>query len=129
MKGEFFKCDCGCGGLHVVYDHPFGLELAHLVRNPYVRSWRDRFASAWAALQGKPYKDMVILNRAQMADLSEYISKALLETPDERHAENLERIEGFLFGWHCETSVDGIIKWAKSSDCSKRARERLKQSL
>lgn len=129
MKGEFFKCQCGCGGLHVAYEPPFGLELAHLVRDPYQRGWRHRLASAWSALCGKPYKDMVILNRAQMSDLADYLTKALEETPDERHAENIERIEGFLFGWHCETSVDGIIKWAKSSDCSKHAYNRLKESL
>jgi hypothetical protein len=64
-----------------------------------------------------------------MSDLADYLVEAQKETPDERHAEDLERIEGFLFGWSCETSVDGIIQWAKSSDCSKHAYERLKSAL
>jgi hypothetical protein len=72
---------------------------------------------------------MVVLSRAQMSDLADYLVAAQKETPDERHAENLERIEGFLFGWSCETAVDGIIQWANTSDCSKRAYERLKSSL
>jgi len=129
MKGQFYKCECGHGGLYADYNHHFGLEISHLVRDPYQRGWKHRLASAWSALRGKPYTDMVVLSRAQMSDLADYLVAAQKETPDERHAENLERIEGFLFGWSCETAVDGIIQWANTSDCSKRAYERLKSSL
>lgn len=130
MKSTFFKCECGCGGLHVAYDHTFGLELAHLVRDPYVRGWRHRLASAWASLRGRPYQDMVILSKVQTTDLADYLQKALEQSPDERYTEQLEYIERTLFAsGHCETSVDGILQWANSSDCSKRAYDRLKNSL
>lgn len=129
MKGQFFKCDCSHGGLHINYDHQFGLELTHMVRDPYTRKWSYRLAQAWAALKGKPWQDMVILNHAQMSDLIDYLVAAQNETSDERYAETIERIGGMLYGFHCETAVDGIIKWVNSSDCSKRAHERLKSSL
>jgi len=129
MKGQFYKCECGHGGLYADYNHHSGLELTHMVRDPYTRKWSHRIAQAWAALRGKPYTDMVYLNRAQTSDLADYLLAAQKETQNERHAEDLERIEGFLFGWSCETAVDGIIKWANTSDCSKHAYERLKSSL
>lgn len=129
MKPEFFKCECNCGGLHVAYDPIFGLELAHLVRDPYQRGWRHRLASAWAALCGRPYQDMVILNRAQVSDLCEYLKKLQEETADERYAETVEQVRRVFFGVHCETAVDAVLSWADSSDCSKHARERLKKEL
>lgn len=129
MEAKFFKCECNHGGLHVSYDKTFGLEIAHLVRDPYVRRWSHRFAQAWAALRGKPWQDMVILNDAQIADLTDYLIASQNQTSDERYAEQLEKIERSLFCNHCETSVDGILQWANSSDCSRRAKERLKQSL
>lgn len=130
MKSTFFKCDCGHGGLHVSYDHVFGLELAHLVRDPYVRGWRNRLASAWAALCGRPYQDMIILTKVQTIDLIDYLQTAIDQTPDERYAERIEHVERALFAsGHCETAVDGVLQWANSSDCSKRARTRLKDSL
>ena len=87
MKGQFFKCDCSCGGLYVSYDPQFGLELAHLVRDPYQREWRHRLASAWSALRGRPYQDMVILDDTKIADLTDYLIKAQNETPDNVSAE------------------------------------------
>lgn len=129
MKAEFFKCECGCGGLHVAYDPIFGLELAHLVRDPYQSGWRHRLAAAWAALRGRPYQDMVILNRAQMADLIDCLKKAQEETQDERYAEVIDQVERVFFGVHCETAVDAVLKWADGHDCSRHARERLKSSL
>lgn len=129
MKGQFFKCECNCGGLHVSYDPVFGLELAHLVRDPYVRSWRHRLSSAWAALCGRPYQDMVILNRAQTQDLITCLQEAQAETSDERYSETIEQIGTVFFGVHCETAVDAVLKWANSHDCSKHARNRLKELL
>ena len=130
MKPSFFKCECGHGGLHISYDHTFGLELANLSRDPFMRSWGHRLQSAWAALCGRPYTDMIILNKAQTVDLVDYITAAVAESSDERYAERLEYIERQLFAsGHCETSVDGILKWANSSDCSGRAHARLKESL
>lgn len=130
MKTAFFKCDCNHGGLHLSYNNVFGLEIAHLVRDPYQRSWRYRFAAAWSALCGKPYQDMVILNNAQIADLVDYLIAVQNESSDERYNEKLEHIETMLCGLgHCDTVVDGILKWINSSDCSSRAANRLKESL
>lgn len=129
MKGKFFKCDCGHGGLHVAYDI-WGLELAHLARDPHLGGWRHRLTNAWAALCGRPYTDMVVLDKVQMADLVDYLIKAQNETKDERYAEQLEQIERALFAsGHCETAVDGILKWANSSDCSQKAYDRLRKEL
>lgn len=129
MKGKFFKCDCGHGGLHVSYDM-WGLELAHLVRDPYQRGWKHRIASAYAALRGQPYTDMVVLNKVQMSDLVDYLIAAQNETSDEKYAEQLEYIQRALFAsGHCETAVDGILKWLNSSDCSQHAYDRLKNEL
>jgi hypothetical protein len=72
MKEAYFKCECGCGVLHMCYDSDWGLEVAMFER-PVSRSWSNRLRLAWSALRGKPYSDMLILNEQQIADLAEYL--------------------------------------------------------
>lgn len=72
MKEVYFKCECGCGVLHMCYDADWGLEVA-MFELPVSRSWSNRLRLAWSALRGKPYTDMLLLNEQQIADLAEYL--------------------------------------------------------
>lgn len=72
MKEQYFKCECGCGILHLAYDETFGLEIAMFER-PVSRSWSNRLRLAWSALRGRPYSDMVVLHSQQIANLAEYL--------------------------------------------------------
>jgi len=125
MKKLFLKCECGCGGLYLSYSRAWGLEIAHLHRNPS-SGWRDRFRLALACLQGKPYSDQTILNEQGIADLAEY----LFEVQNTDHAKKdhddlIKTIVGHLFSaGHDSDAVDaveGIIKWAKSPYCGRKA--------
>lgn len=125
---NFFKCLCSCGGIHVE-DTPWGVEFAYMHRNPVHRAWIDRIKTAWSALKGEPYSDMVILSKPILADLIDHLVEIHNLSPDDKEAERIEHIERCLFGVHCETAVDAIYKWLNSSDCSKRAYDRLKEKL
>lgn len=74
MKGKFFKCECGSEALYVDYDGEEHTEIAMFSRSPEDRSWRNRLKLAYAALQGKPYTDMVLLSNQTVADLADHLA-------------------------------------------------------
>jgi len=73
MNGKFFPCDCGMEGLWVEHNTDFGTEIALFSRDPSDRCWPNRIKLAWACLKGTPYKDEVILDDQQLANLVEHL--------------------------------------------------------
>ena len=64
-----YYVDCGCGDEIVCVQHVDDwTEVSLFVRHPE-RSLRNRIRLSWAALVGKPYADMVTLDRASVSRL------------------------------------------------------------
>jgi hypothetical protein len=72
---KFIRCDCGHGGLFMQYSKDFGLEISHYLY-PNDRSWKNRLRSAWAAIKGRPYADMVVIDDEKLADLVDFLTDA-----------------------------------------------------
>ena len=131
MNDKFIACECGHGGLWLQFSRHFGLEISNMARDPYKRNWSNRLKLTWACIKGQPYSDMVVLNNAAIIELADYLTQ--IQTRDhetEDHEELISSIVGHLFGaGHCQDAVEGIIAWAKTSDCSQSSLNILKKEL
>lgn len=82
----FIQCSCYGEGLIVEaedYDTDFGLEIeiafySKGMGNPRHLRLRDKIRFAWHVLtKGRPYNDMVCLNKPEATKLRDYLSKLL----------------------------------------------------
>ena len=94
-----FPCDCGTEGM-VIMD--LDMQDAEYKQGPTVSigfwehhakyqdtrmSWKDRFRFAWACLKGRPYMDMVMLNRDTALAFAGTIIE-VIEMAEDKQSEN-----------------------------------------
>lgn len=73
-KSIFIKCSCGSEGILVSSpDYDGYTDLAFFRQCPTDRSWKNRIKLALACLKGKPYGDQVLLDRAAVRQLEDFL--------------------------------------------------------
>lgn len=78
MNDHYFKCSCSNEILHVSYDNEIKTTEFSIyeMQNTPKASWRQKLRWCWRILiKGSPYGDQVILEKSQITNLIEYLTK------------------------------------------------------